>query len=776
MTARSSSLEVRGDLIAAMQLDLIGPSGNLGDPREVLSQPPSRWYLTGFLVPTDAAEQQKFDPTSSEDVDQAPTIASIDENEVPEKTAARRTQLPSSMGISVLLPSGLEQLDATVRYGLYVQPENDDDTVSTPQIWNRVPQQQTVTLNLGQKCPAKGEATVPGSGGVELVWSLRGVPEVGGDGGLPPGTRSLSVFVVNRRHPGSDEERDLGFIFQVELELRSNQSFVARPNLHSAQSDDWDERVADLQYRHAFEFSVGHNVATDAVVDGEECRMVRTCWLPRAEVEKVAPSKIPGVTLRMETLASLTDGRDAQNQLGRLVTQYRQWIDQQAATLNGLAPRRQETARELLHRAGVAADRIQTGIELLSRPDCLEAFRIANRAMATQGRRRLAMQLKKKPEEIDPEWRPFQLAFILMNLSGLANPTSDERELVDLLFFPTGGGKTEAYLGLAAFTLVLRRLRNPGLSSAGLSVLMRYTLRLLTLDQLGRAAALICALELERQKDVEKLGEWPFEIGLWVGRAATPNRMGRKGLNDPESARAKTIAYKNNDRKASPIPLEECPWCGTPFKPSSFQLLPNPSEPNDLRVTCMNRHCEFSRGNYLPVLSVDEPIYRRLPCFLIATVDKFAAMPWTGEVGGFFGRVDRADEQGFYGPCQPSAGRPLPVDRLPPPDLVIQDELHLISGPLGTMVGLYESALDALSTVEIDGKPVRPKVVASTATVRRARNQIRSLFDRPDVDVFPPLDPIFETPSSPGRSPPTRAMHDCTWESRPRDEVPRRSC
>ena len=138
---------------------------------------------------------------------------------------------------------------------------------------------------------------------------------------------------------------------------------------------------------------------------------------------------------------------------------------------------------------------------------------------------------------------------------------------------------------------------------------------------------------------------------------------------------------------------------------------------------------------------MDEPIYRRLPCFLIATVDKFAAMPWTGEVGGFFGRVDRVDSEGFYGPCDPTAGRPLPVDRLPPPDLVIQDELHLISGPLGTMVGLYETALDELSTIEVDGKPIRPKIIASTATVRRAESQIRALFNRTDVDVFPPPGP-----------------------------------
>jgi hypothetical protein len=310
-----------------------------------------------------------------------------------------------------------------------------------------------------------------------------------------------------------------------------------------------------------------------------------------------------------------------------------------------------------------------------------------------------------------------------------------------LLFFPTGGGKTEAYLGLAAFTLVLRRRRNPGILSAGLTVLMRYTLRLLTLDQLGRAATLICALELERQKDTEALGDWPFEIGLWVGQAATPNRMGRKGDSDPYSARARTIAYRNDDRKPKPIPLEECPWCGEKFTPNSFQLLPNPDEPFDLRVVCVNRGCAFSRGNPLPILAVDDPIYRRLPCFLIATVDKFAAMPWTGEVGGFFGRVERHDPQGFYGPCQPGRGSALSADRLPPPDLIIQDELHLISGPLGTLVGLYETALDELCAVTVADRKIRPKIVASTATVRRAEGQIRALFNHPSVDIFPPPGP-----------------------------------
>lgn len=339
-----------------------------------------------------------------------------------------------------------------------------------------------------------------------------------------------------------------------------------------------------------------------------------------------------------------------------------------------------------------------------------------------------------------PPGRPFQLAFLLMNLKGIAEPTHEDREVVDLLFFPTGGGKTEAYLGLAAFALILRRLRHSGIDSAGLGVLMRYTLRLLTLDQLSRAATLICALELERQKHADKPGDWPFEIGLWVGRAATPNEMGRKNDNNPNSARARTIAYKNNSQKASPIPLEECPWCGTKFTPNSFNLVPNQDNPTDLRITCVNRKCEFTRNNPLPILAVDEPIYRRLPCFLIATVDKFAAMPWTGPVGGFFGRVERHDRNGFYGPCEPNIGLPLPAPPQPP-DLIIQDELHLISGPMGTLVGLYESALDELCARKVGEKVIRPKIVASTATVRRAEMQIRALFCRRTVDIFPPPGP-----------------------------------
>jgi hypothetical protein len=361
---------------------------------------------------------------------------------------------------------------------------------------------------------------------------------------------------------------------------------------------------------------------------------------------------------------------------------------------------------------------------------------MANRAVARALARRLDVD--------EPAWRPFQLAFILLNLPSLADPDDPHRETVDLLYFPTGGGKTEAYLGLSAFAIVLRRLRHPGhggRAGAGVSVIMRYTLRLLTLDQLSRAAGLVCALELERGRAPERYGEWPIEIGLWVGQAATPNRMGVKGDGRQDTARTKVRQFKADPRsKPSPIPLEDCPWCGTPFQPDSFALQPDDDRPANLRIVCTNFDCDFIGDRALPIVAVDEPLYRRLPAFLIATVDKFATLPWVGTSGALLGGADRFDAAGFYGAAEPRTGRALDAP-LPPPDLVIQDELHLISGPLGTMAGLYETAIDALSTRVVDGRPVRPKLVASTATVRRAQHQIQALFARPLTQIFPPPGP-----------------------------------
>lgn len=732
-----TSAEVRTELVNALKLDLVGPGQRLGDPNEILPQPPSRWYLTGYLVPRDAGPEQTVDPDADDDLDLAGEEG-LDDDVVPEKPAAsKERRLPSSIGLSFLVPAEAKTLTVQVRWADY-KVSGEPNTSS--EAWKRTAEKRDLPLTLKGSLRQPEEPKVPDSDGLRLAMMIQPVGAFGVDAGLPPGARTVSVFLVNNRPTALDLQRDEAFAFQTELEISADAPFLARPDVRGLISNEWDERVADLQYADTGEYAVGHNVSAQAEVSEGACRTVSTCWIPDAQVERIAPATDIPAELGMEALSALKDSAEARIKLTPLVDRYRDWISKQPVSQ---APaQRKETAQELLKLANVAANRIRAGIELLDDPECLTAFRIANRVMAKAVRRRQGVMSGKSESAIDPPaWRPFQLAFLLMNLPGIARPDGDDRQIVDLLFFPTGGGKTEAYLGLAAFTLVLRRLRNKGLTGAGVSVLMRYTLRLLTLDQLSRAATLICALELERDRGEVDLGDWPFEIGLWVGRAATPNEMGSKDKDHPETARRRTIAFWNDDRKPSPIPLEECPWCGTKFTRNSFRLVANGKSntqyPTDLQIGCANRDCVFSGGRALPIVAVDDPIYRRLPCFVIATVDKFAGMPWTGPVGALFGRVERYDKDGFYGPCEQGRGVPLPDGHLPPPDLIIQDELHLISGPLGTIVGLYETALEELACH--DG--IRPKIVASTATVRRADSQIKALFNRSRVDIFPPPGP-----------------------------------
>jgi hypothetical protein len=715
------SSEVRDELIRALRLDLIGPEPGSVHEREELPHEPSRWYVGGFLVPFEAPEEQKVDPTGQEELFAAGEENGADDADVPERASARKVFLPSSIGLSVLVGSGAKSLAAEVTWGDYRLPMVEEGAPRSGEAtWTREPGRAVVAVALPEGEARPATVAVPGSDGLNLVVTARAA---GGTEaiGLPAGARSVSVFLVNDRRPAAEERKDEAVAFQVRLVLRSKEALVPRPNATGIDSPEWDDRVADLQYRDVFEFAVGHGVSARAVV-GEDgrCLEVSTEWVPTAAVEKVEPTRLDGVELGMEALAAMGDAEALVAALAAFPARYGEWIARQRE--RKLEGKRGEATSILLDEAKHACARIERGIALLSEPDVFKAFQVANRAMARAARRRSARAANVAPEAAEaPKWRPFQLAFILMNLPGIARPGSSDREAVDLLFFPTGGGKTEAYLGLAAVTMVLRRLRNPGLSSAGVAVLMRYTLRLLTLDQLGRVAALVCALELERSAD-EALGPWPFEVGLWVGRAATPNRMGAKGDDDEMTARTKTLRYKQDSKRwPPPIPLESCPWCGTAFTKDSFSLLPNADRPTDLRVVCVNRRCEFRGDRPLPILTVDEPIYSRRPAFLIATVDKFASLPWVGDVGRLFGKGEK--------------------EPLLPPELIIQDELHLISGPLGTMAGLYEIAVDRLATREEAGKRIGPKVVASTATIRRAEAQVRALFGRSAVYVFPPPGP-----------------------------------
>jgi hypothetical protein len=272
-------------------------------------------------------------------------------------------------------------------------------------------------------------------------------------------------------------------------------------------------------------------------------------------------------------------------------------------------------------------------------------------------------------------------------------------------------------------------------------------LRLLTLQQFQRATALICAMEVLRRGEPAVWGETPFTIGLWVGQRVTPNTT--------EESHA--AIEKERDGKygtgSTPAQLTSCPWCGSEIAPGREIRVDRDLGRTFLYCGDKYGRCEFSQAKSknlgLPVLVVDNEIYRHPPSMLIATVDKFAMMAWRGQVRTLFGKATReCPRHGLLWPEADCNGNHNAKGNLPrvsvkeitpirPPDLIIQDEFHLISGPLGTMVGLYETAVDELSTWSIDGKTIRPKVIASTATVRKAEEQVNNVFLR-KVSVFPP--------------------------------------
>jgi hypothetical protein len=433
---------------------------------------------------------------------------------------------------------------------------------------------------------------------------------------------------------------------------------------------------------------------------------VRTEFIPTHEVLLTESNPdIDDEALGMHGLGHGTRD-EAVATLSRLLDGYEKWITarkKEAADLTGTE--HAQTADQQIVLCGEAHARMRRGVALLadtSQPAIFEAFCLANQAMAQQRARTAWIKDGRKgsPNPKEGRWRPFQIAFMLLCLEGLVDPNHEERKLADLLWFPTGGGKTEAYLGLIAFTVFLRRLRDI-VNGDGVTVLMRYTLRLLTLQQFERAATLICAMEHIR--DARKdLGTTPISIGMWVGASATPNVLDRaeERLDELRKNPQKPL------QKENPVQLHSCPWCGEVLNANDYEVQ---KESKRMLVRCPHADCEFRTDAGLPVHLVDEAVYDAHPTLIIATVDKFASMPWRPATAALFNR----DME----------------DGVKPPELIVQDELHLISGPLGTLTGLYETAVDILAD--------QPKVVASTATIRRASDQVGALFDR-KVAQFPP--------------------------------------
>jgi hypothetical protein len=720
--------QVRADLVRALQIDLVGPY----DENEKLDRAPSRFYHTGFLVPREGRGEEPIvepdDDTESEDGEGEDEDTRAEDVKPAGDGSRRRAILPASMGLSVLIPPGSGgEVTVLLRCAEYAPFHAEGQKKTTRPLWQRVPHvpyEVAVELDPTQAVRTYRIAELPGIA-IEATLGVSSTPE--------PGTRALSVFVVNERPQGERGRKDAQYLFQVSLEVRYAGGFLARPALRRGRH--LDDKISSLQYRHVCEYAVGHNVSIESA-PGERPTSVRTTWLPHSEVRRVETSNDldrndPSLRVErgMRALAELASVDAVRTALGALPEAYGRWIATQREVV--VADRDRETVDTLLSSATEAKQRIAEGIELVANNvEARRAFSLANEAMARQARQRLGIET--------PEWRLFQLAFVLMCLPSVENDQHEHRNWVELIFFPTGGGKTEAYLGVIAFTLALRRLRGQSEphGGRGVAVILRYTLRLLTLDQLERATTLMCALELLRREHPDELGGERFSVGLWVGRSATSNTMAEVKTDLGEF-------WKGSG--ASPCPLASCPWCKTRLGPSTIKL-DDLRKPTAVIVGCENDACPFCPAKHpdgVPVVFVDEQIYRELPAFVVGTVDKFAMLPWRAEAGMLFGHVAAFKGRAMIEPGDPILRGAVKLPRgLRPPELIVQDELHLISGPLGTLVGLYETAIEQLSTTTTKGgKPVRPKIIASTATVRRAAEQVRALMGRDQVRAFPPQGP-----------------------------------
>jgi hypothetical protein len=793
----ANSWEVREELESLVERELLGPWDGADEelPPGVI---PSERYILGKLVPapsdapgqiTDAetASSATTDEDLPELADDAGTDVDPDDPDAAPAPAAIRTRrmAASALGLSFQVADDVDALTVEASWGRYERAASEHQETPTGRpstVWRRRPMGGPVEIPLTE--PATGDEEPDSEQEqVRIRWNVRHLP----------GRRVVEIFLLNAQ-PELQETPDLNRLFQAQLRVTALDGqravFLGHndPDLQAKQASDPERRRLDLLHRRARLYAHGRQCAVDAKVRDEEARaweLTTTCF-PTAEVELVEPGDpetMPGIELDMSRLGSLDLSPDAlQRSLRPLVTGFRAWLDQQERRIAD-DPEIQlyaDTAAPAIGTARQIADRLGRAIELL-RDDGVarEAFRFANQAMAMQRvRSELARLRPARPEasvaelvrELDrPDvrsWRPFQLAFVLLCLPGLANPDHpdalrgvDDAE-VQLLFFPTGGGKTEAYLGLTAFTLAIRRLQGvvgegdeARDGTDGVAVLMRYTLRLLTAQQFQRATTLICACELLRKERLaggdQRWGDVPFRIGLWVGLTVTPNSY--------DEAKQQIIDAAGQDGQVGGLlQLATCPWCASQLHLGRDYHADDARRRVILHCSDPDGRCEFtprhSPDEGIPAVVVDEEVYRLVPSLIIGTVDKFAQLPWRAATGQLFGVVSsQCPRHGYRHADNPSwckTGRHNATTRLPavnatnvmrlrPPDLVIQDELHLISDALGSMVGLYEAAIDRLCSRVDSGKVVRPVLVASTATVRRAGAQVREVFGR-DLTVFPP--------------------------------------
>ncbi|MFE9887702.1 helicase-related protein [Streptomyces scopuliridis] len=699
--AESQLSEHRTDFVAYLRRQLVGPAVA---EDESLSDPPDRRYLMGTLYPRGASLLEHSQQDGEQDFGESAPGNGEEDSFADDPVAEANAWLPSSLGFSFFTDA--PQLEVTCGASRYLTSREGGR-----RLWQRQPRlstTKTVTADDTAPIPVLEE-----HGRLHVRWR-------------PFGAGHLVTCVLANAHDEEEstyKDRDL-MLFQTELRATTLGGQVLEYPSTRLNSRDEEEQELRVQYRHIVTRAVGHGCAVEWDTESAPVTTVRAQVMPQQVVKHIkpdGPKDLPVLNLARLSRTDLTV-EDLRTELHAFVQGYRTWFETQQAQAENVQQWAAEPTARILDRIETALDRMTSGVAALtsatsSGEKAREAFRLSNRAMALQmlhSRPELAGNRRRRNSEVvelsepggDYAWHPFQLAYFLLVVEGLMYPEHEDRKTVDLIWFPTGGGKTEAYLLTACFEILWRRLRF-GALGGGTAVLSRYTLSLLTTQQFQRTATAVCALEyIRRGKDgplLHDLGEEPISIGLWVGQETTPNKI--------SIAQDELGVLKQMNEPDDRFLLERCPWCGTEIVPvragheKDFGIR---ADGVTTSFFCPRDACDFH--DLLPVSVVDEQIYREPPTFVLGTVDKFARLAWEREAGNLFGK-----------------------DGKRAPSLVIQDELHLLAGPLGTTVGLYESAILELCAW---GGTV-PKVIASTATIRRSQDQVRSLYGRP-AQLFPP--------------------------------------
>lgn len=662
---------------------------------------PLNTYVTGILYPKKASELSLYESDESE-YNSNDDIYIEDVVCGDESVIGANKYKPSSMGLSVVIPAGLQELTVKFSFGTYryeakpvekTESEKDKGKEFTDRLYHRTQHEFQFQVNVpeGLKSFVK-ERSVDVSDNSTITFELHTtVRKIFQDG-----SKLITVSAVNQTKDNSNLlVRNECPMFQCNLVVESSMPLLP-VYTNSFINQDIEAKIRTLLYSTVKNYAYGHGCSVSYDETDEGVFLVKSAFIPTEKVLQMLPGEIKEKDILSLKYWLQADRTEVCKKLYSFIAEYEEWKNQKKDDVDASSPFI-DAYEELIRRIELCIQRLKNGVVvLLQNEDAWESFKLMNEAMLLQ-----RVNTKHTREE-EVFWYPFQLAYILQVIPDIVNPYSEHRNITDLLWFPTGGGKTEAYLGVAAFTIFFRRISD-ALDDDGVAVIMRYTLRLLTIQQFERAAALICACEYLRLKyDIP--GD-EVSIGLWIGSGMTPNTIDKatEVLDQLKEDKDKKIAEGN------PVQITRCPWCGNEIDVVGYSI-----HNRHMNIRCAdNEECPFHQ--HLPIYVVDEDIYYWRPTLLLSTIDKFARIAWVEEAKNLF-----------------DTGKN-------PPSLIIQDELHLISGSLGSLAGLYEIAVDFLCRK--DG--IAPKVIASTATVKNADEQIKNIYGQ-KMAQFPPNGITYE--------------------------------